>query len=199
MDPIADSELVQARNVQVAQLQECGYDVEIEAVPLPKDPSGILVDMEMPRIKQVHLLQVRHIVQYDSAYYPIRIPLSRKRWQWLYQINEGREFASLKPESVELKLKERQCRGLTVAEGLALYRNNPNSLKKHSWFLIGSHHYRPKIDRVKIDDPWTIRMFPALSIDDWGKAEFTTRPANATCKDWIFPFVPLERAYSNRF
>ena len=184
-----DLSLAELKSVQVKQLLECGYDLDEAQVLSPKDDSDILIDTATSAIRQCKLLGITMLVNADAAYFPVQVPLSSDRWQWLNDVREEKDLAGISSANVELKLKEKGRRGLTVQEGLALYRSNPSLLKTNSLLvLIGAHYYRSK----PLGERGAIRMFPALDRNSFDNhPQLTTRPANASSSNGVFFSVPL--------
>lgn len=178
----------QARAIQIGQLRKCGYNVDESQVPIPDNPDGILVDAAMSPIQQCLLLGIDAAINRDAGYFSVQIPLSNARWQWLYDVQPEKKIAGITPAAAELRLKEKGRRGLTLREGLALYRQDRDVVGKTDLLcLIGSHNHRSK----PLGERGTIRMFPVLDRTDFGDhPELTTRPAESVSANSVFFSVP---------
>lgn len=182
----ADLDFAQVRDIQIEQLREIGYNVNEAEVPLLKNVSGILADAISPAIFQCRLLGIRYNLNELSAYFPVLVT-GEERWRWLCGVDDGETTVGISPLQAEARFRCVRRRGLTIQEGLALYRANPGILKERSLFLIGSHNFRP----IAIGKGVT-RLVPILNLDDLGHVELTTRPIEIVGKSrWGSPSISL--------
>ena len=155
--------LAEAKNVrqfQIKNLRKRGYIFKEKDIPLPNAiwlglGMALLVDYETPLSKQCELLGIWNSLDFNyqmdlfssSEDYPN--PPGVRRWGWIYGVEDGEKMLGKSPNQAvkEFQSDNPMRRGLMTAEGLALYRENPDILKNHfidfpgSIFNLGTEHY----------------------------------------------------------
>lgn len=136
------------------------------------------VDYKTPLKKQLEELGIKNFLDLDKIenLYP------PSKDGYIYNVEDGKEMLDKSPEDCEKEFKKQGRRGLTIHEGLALLRKNPDVLKDHYIDLVGSRYER---DFVPCLCFWFFR--PWLS---WGAAgDAYSGYGSASCES---SFLPLE-------
>lgn len=160
------------RGSQMLKLMKCGYAVS-SGIPFP-DPNklklgpALLVDYETPIDEQCQLLGIKNWL--DLQHHEDLHPKPKTRWGWIYEVEDGKKMLNFSSDDAIKKFKQNNRRALITAEGLALYRENPNILKDHYIDLSGSRFESSRVPYVCLYDagPGLGWDYANVRDSDWG-------------------------------
>ena len=102
----------------------------------------ILVDVETPLEQQLRKLKITKWINLSKITHLRKIP--RKNY-WIYDVESGEEMLNKSPEKcLEIFKKKKRIAG-NIYEALALYRHDPEILKRHWIDTAGSRFGRASV------------------------------------------------------
>lgn len=130
----------EVRNIQIQNLKKRGYQFNKKEIPLPDKEKlklgfALLVDYKTDVDLQCKNLGVSNSL---NGHFKNLHPKPEKRWGWIYNVDNGGLAIGLSAADANEKFKGLNRRGLTIVEGLALYRDKPQILRENCIMFTGT-------------------------------------------------------------